>query len=173
MLALTHLIVSLLLINLLTLDRNDSFVALLFGVVIDVDHLFGLKEYVDVHGAGSVLDLNSLMSADGQWKSLLHNPMAAMVVGPVAVGSRLALPLVFWGVHVTMDYAEDSVLGLFSVWEISLLVASTAALIMLCFRRFRMANPEEGLPSFVRVALSRFASPLRSVFSAVSGPRGP
>lgn len=172
MLALTHLIVSLLLVNLLTLDRNDAFTALLFGVAIDADHLFGLKEYVEAHGAGSVLDFDSLMSADGQWKSLLHNPMAAMVVGPVAVGSRLALPLVFWGAHVAMDYAEDALLGLFSVWEMSLLVGSTALLLILCYRRHKIMLPDEGVGAFLRSVFVRLMSPFRSLLSAALRPLG-
>src|SRR4030066_378891 len=50
MLALTHIVASLLLIQLMTLDRNDAFVALLFGVFIDLDHLFGLKNYAESVG---------------------------------------------------------------------------------------------------------------------------
>lgn len=135
MLAITHLAVSLLLIQALTLDRNDSFMALLFGVFIDADHLLGLKEYAQSKGVASVLDLDSLVQADGQWKSLLHNPMAAALVGPMSIGSRLAVPLLFWGVHVCMDQIEDIFLGVFSVPEIALLGLVSAVLAALHLRR--------------------------------------
>lgn len=170
--AITHLVVSLLLIHLLTLDRNDSFVALMFGVFIDVDHLFGLRGYVEAHGLSGVLDFDSLMQADGQWKSLLHSPVAAMVVGPVSVGSRLAIPLVFWGVHMAMDYLEDTWLGVFSAWEMALLAGSSIAFTAVCFRTFRMKHPESGFTVFLRSVLSWLGSPWRSLVSAAFGPRG-
>ncbi len=173
MLAVTHLVVSLLLISILTLDRNDSFVALLFGVFIDADHLLGLKGYVEVHGIGGVLEIDSLMSADGQWKSLLHSPVAAMVVGPVASASRLALPLLFWGVHISMDYVEDAFLGLLSVPEIALLCASASALALLAFRSFRMAHPGCGVREFAAHSWYRAAFPLRRLSGAVSRALGP
>ncbi len=173
MLAVTHLVVSLLLIYVLTLDRNDSFVALMFGVLIDVDHLFGLKGYVETNGIASLTDLGSLMNADGQWKSMLHNPVAVMVVGPVATASRIALPLLFWGVHISMDYVEDSFLGLFSVWEMALLAGSSAALLALGYWRHRMADPGCNLRSFVLIQAARLVSPFRRARCAVFGPPGP
>lgn len=171
MLAVTHLIVSLLFIHLLTLDRNDAFVALMFGVFIDVDHLFGLKAYVDVHGIAGLFDFDSLMNADGQWKSMLHNPVAALVVGPAASASRLALPLLFWFVHITMDYAEDSFLGLFSLWETLLLAGSAAALFLLSYRKVRFYEPDIGLMEFVGRGMDSIASRFGRVRRAVFRPR--
>lgn len=173
MLAVTHLVVSLLLISLLNLDRNDTFVALLFGVFIDVDHLLGLKGYVDAHGVGGVLDIDSLVSADGQWKSLLHSPVAAMVVGPVASASRLGLPLLFWGIHISMDYAEDTLLGLFSAAEAALLSASASALVLLAFRSFLIANPGCGVREFAGHVMDRASRPLRGLSGAVARALGP
>jgi len=173
MLAITHLVVSLLLIHMLTLNRNDSFVALTFGVFIDVDHLFGLKEYMKVHGVGSVLDFDSLMDADGQWKSLLHTPAAVMIVGPVATASRLAIPLIFWSVHITMDYVEDSLLGVFSAWEMALLCGVSMALVWLSFDRHRVSWPERSLAGFLRYEWARLIHPLGRIRRAFSAPRGP
>ena len=171
MLAVTHLIVSLLLITVLNLDKNDSFVALLFGVFIDVDHLLGLKDYVAANGLASLLDLDSLMQPEGQWKSLFHNPVAVMVVGPVSTGSRLAVPLLFWGAHMVMDHFEDAVLGLFSVWEMALLAGSFLALTSVAFRRYAAANPGCGFGDFVGHIAHRVPRPWRSLSGVV--PRAP
>ncbi len=173
MLAITHLVVSLVLIHMLTLDRNDSFVALTFGVFIDIDHLFGLRDYVGDHGVGSVLDVDSLMEADGQWKSMLHTPTAVMIVGPVATASRLALPLIFWGVHIMMDYVEDTFLGVFSVWEMVLLCGASTALMWLSFCSHRLSYPGRSLAGFLRYECARLVRPfgrLRHPFSATRGP---
>ncbi|MGD9962917.1 MAG: hypothetical protein AB7S97_03350 [Thermoplasmata archaeon] len=167
MLAVTHLVVSLALIQILTLDRNDAFVALMFGVFIDVDHLFGLKDYMDARGVAAVLDFDSLMHADGQWKSMLHSPIAVMVVGPVATASRLALPLVFWGVHITMDFAEDAYLGLFSAFEMALLAGSATALLVIGFRRARATEPEIRFMVFLSSQWSRIVSPFTRIRRAV------
>ncbi|MDQ1372265.1 MAG: hypothetical protein QG582_1181 [Candidatus Thermoplasmatota archaeon] len=172
MLAVTHLVVSFLLIYVMSLDRNDAFIALMFGAFIDIDHLFGLKAYVDVHGVTSVLDFDALTSADGQWKSLLHSPVAVMVVGPVATASRLAVPLVFWGVHISMDFVEDAYLGLFSAWEMALLLGSTAALLFLGFRKARVSEPEVSFAGFLSRQWSSAVSPFRRLRRAVFGPLG-
>lgn len=92
MLAITHLVVSLFLIQLLTLDRNDAFIALMFGVFIDLDHILGIEGYVRSKGLSAIFDFHSLMNPGGQWKSLLHNPVVLGVVGPLSVGWRFAVP---------------------------------------------------------------------------------
>lgn len=170
--AVTHLVVSLLLIQLLTLDRNDAFVALTFGVLIDLDHLFGLKDYVAAQGVAGLYDFDSLMHADGQWKSMLHNPVAVMVVGPVATASRLALPLLFWGVHMVMDFAEDSFLGLFSAAEIGLLACAGFALCWLSYRGHRLSEPDMDLPGFFSLQVRRLFSPAARVMRATSRALG-
>jgi len=173
MLAITHLVVSLVLIQVLMLDRNDSFVALTFGVLIDIDHLFGLKEYVGANGVASVLDFDSLMVADGQWKSMLHTPAAVMIVGPVATASRLALPLVFWGVHITMDYIEDAFLGVFSAFEMAFLCGASITLVWLSFKTHRMSYPGRSLVGFLRHEWTRFTRPLGRLRPGSSVRHGP
>jgi hypothetical protein len=136
MLAITHLMVTLVLIQVLVLDRNDAFVALLFGVFIDLDHLFGLKDYTQAHGFRALFDFDHLMHPGGHWKSMLHSPVAVAVVGPLSVASRLAVPLVFWGVHIAMDFAQERFLGTFSEAEAMLLLFSTFVLVALRYTKF-------------------------------------
>ena len=135
MLSITHLVVSLFLIQLMNLDRNDAFVALVFGVFIDVDHLFGLKEYAETRGFSALFDVDSLMNPGGQWKSLFHSPIAVGMVVPMSVGSRLAVPLLFWGAHLAMDFAEDSLLGLMSAPEAVLAVIAACGFVSLRYAK--------------------------------------
>jgi hypothetical protein len=136
MLSITHIVVSLLLIQILNLDRNDAFVALVFGVFIDLDHLFGLKDYTKANGFRSLMDFHTLVNPGGHWKSMMHNPVALAVVGPLSVASKLAIPLVFWGVHISMDFIQESFLGEFSQAEAMLLVFSGFALVTLRYSKF-------------------------------------
>lgn len=139
------------LIYFLNLDRNDAFVALLFGVFIDVDHLFGLEGYVKANGIVGLVDFDGLMNADGHWKSLLHNPVAVMVVGPLSVASRLAVPLLFWAVHVGMDYVEDAFLGVFSFPEAVLLTVMSLGLVTMRFSKHLELRPDATLWQYLAV----------------------
>lgn len=151
MIAATHLIVSLLLIRVLHLDRNDAFIALLFGVFIDFDHLIGLGNYAKANGFRSVFDFHSLMNPGGHWKSMFHNPVALAVVGPLSVASRLAIPLIFWGVHMAMDFVETSYLGPLSSPEAIFLGLATCALIALRYTSYLQACSSGTLAHYFRV----------------------
>ncbi len=137
-------------IQLMNLDRNDAFIALVFGVFIDLDHLFGLKEYTEARGITALLDFDSLMNPGGQWKSLFHNPMAIGVIAPLSAGSRLGIPILFWGVHLIMDFAADMFLGLFSAPEALLLALAGIALVSIRYARCTESGRGEGIAGFIR-----------------------
>lgn len=150
MLSVTHIVVSLLLIQLMSLDKNDAFVALLFGVFIDLDHLFGLKDYTQAHGLASLLNADTLVNPGGHWKSLMHSPIALAVVGPLSVASRLAIPLIFWGVHLGMDFVQENFLGVFSEGEAMLLFFATFTLITLRYAKFVESGHDGGIQHYFR-----------------------
>jgi hypothetical protein len=154
MIAITHLVVSVLLIQLLSLDRNDSFVALMFGVFIDFDHLLGLNDYIRTNGFSGLFDMESIMHPEGQWKSLFHNPIAVMVVGPVSIGSRMAIPLLFWGTHLAMDYVQETFLGLFSLVEMAILAGATVTLLVLRYRQHRALHDDLAVLRYLRIEMS-------------------
>ena len=154
MLALTHLIVALLLIQILMLDRNDAFVALVFGVFIDFDHLFGLREYARTNGITAVFDFDNVLNPGGHWKSILHNPIALAVVGPLAIVSRLAIPVIFWGVHIAMDIIQEGFLGQFSRVEAMLAFISFALLVTLRFSKYIDSGHEGDLRRYLKSEVS-------------------
>jgi len=165
MLALTHMIVTLLLIQVFLLDRNDAFVALIFGVFIDLDHLIGLKDYAHANGIKALFNFDNLMDPGGHWKSILHNPMALAIVGPLAFASRLAIPLVFWGVHILMDMVQEGVLGQFSQVEAMLGFIALAMLVTLRYSKHIESGRDETFLKYLRSELSS----TKSIFSAHQG----
>lgn len=167
MLATTHLIASLLLIQLMSLDRNDAFVALIFGVFIDVDHFFGLREYISSNGISSLANIQDLMHPEGQWKSLLHSPVAAVVVGQASVASRLAIPFIFWGTHLVMDYVQETFLGVFSTVEMAFFCSVIAALLLLRYRAFRVENPEGSVGAYFSFELALIRRMSRRLFPSL------
>jgi len=161
MLSITHIIVTLFLIQVLTLDRNDAFVALLFGVFIDLDHLFGLVKYTHLNGVASIFDFHSLMNPGGQWKSMLHLPIAAAIVTPLSFAFRLGIPLLFWGVHLLMDFVEQNYLGNFSGVEAGLLLFSGLGLVTLRYGRFILSNDAPSWGIYLRQEVAEVRSLLR------------
>jgi len=135
MLAVTHVVATLLLIELLHLDRLEAQVAFVFGVLIDLDHVFGAVQYARTNSWWTFLDPEALYNADVTWKSLAHKPFAIAIIAPLAMGWRLLIPLLFWGVHVAMDFVQESYLGLVSPVELVLLLLATMALLHLRWNR--------------------------------------
>jgi hypothetical protein len=158
MIAVTHLIVCILLIELMHLDRNDAFVALVFGVLIDLDHLFGLKDYVQANGAKAVFDFQSITNPGGHWKSLMHTPIGVMVVGPVSLASRLAVPILFWAVHLAMDLIQEEFLGVLSSQEFLFLFLAGAGLLTIRYARAIAAGAASSLMDYLRLEASTLRS---------------
>ncbi len=159
MLAITHILAIVLMIRLLSLDRNEVFVALLFGVFIDLDHLLGIPPFVQQHGVVSLTDVSALMASDVSWKSLIHDPVAFIIVAPVSVMFRYLLPLLAWGLHIVMDYVQEAYLGLSSIPEMVVIGALTSSLLYLEFKHFLC---QERACSFFRWEMTRAVSTLHS-----------
>ncbi len=131
MIAIVHLLVVLVLIKVFKLDRTEAFAALLFGFLIDLDHIFALVDFLKVQGMSGALDYQAAMASDLEWKSLLHSPVAAIIVGPACIGFRMAIPALAWGLHLAMDWVQIEYLGVLSAVEMTLLFALIVALICL------------------------------------------
>ena len=160
MLSITHIAVSLVLIQVLSLDRNNAFIAMVFGVFIDLDHLIGLGSYAKSSGLLPLTDWNTLVNPGGQWKSLLHNPMALAAVVPMSLVMVVAVPLIFWGVHISMDYAEEMLLGNFSSVEATLLVLSFSGFAILRYSKYLESYSLGSLSSYLKFEIGS----LKSVF---------
>ncbi len=177
MIALTHLVLAVLLIRFFGLDRNAAFATLLFGVFIDFDHLFGMVDFLMREGWSNALNVNAALASDIQWKSLLHSPEGILFVAPVVLISRWMIPLLAWGLHLTMDYVQIYYLGIFSPFEIGLLIALTLGLLHLERQDYLGETGNTSLRTFMDWEVARlttFASglPVVSHIRRWRGPRG-
>jgi hypothetical protein len=177
MLALTHLILALLLIRAFGLDRNAAFATLLFGVFIDLDHLFGMVDFLAREGWSNALNVQAALSSDIQWKSLLHSPEGALFVAPVLLVSRMAVPLLAWGLHLVMDHVQIYYLGICSPIEILLLVAMGFALLYIENRSYREMAEAPSLKGLFRWEAARISLyvetlPIVRSLRRWRGPRG-
>lgn len=77
--------------------------ALSFGVVIDIDHLVQFPAYVAMNGTAA-LTPGAMLEWGSAWQGVMHTPWALILVIPVALLYRTAIPLAFWGLHMVQDF---------------------------------------------------------------------
>jgi len=128
MLTPTHLLVTVLIVMLLRLNRDEVFIALMFGVVIDIDHIFALPRYVEDNGWAAILRQSWDDGTGLPWRSWLHHPMSAIVVGHLSEGWRYLLPLPFWAIHLGMDWLQLAVSEYNAAVESAILVLSATGI---------------------------------------------
>ncbi|HIH01029.1 TPA: hypothetical protein HA259_02940 [Thermoplasmata archaeon] len=92
----------------MSLNRHERFVALLFGVFIDFDHLLAVPRYLADSGMSSMMTFGFEDPSGLPWKSLLHRPIGAFVVLPIAIGWRFLVPAAFWGIHILLDTFQQN-----------------------------------------------------------------
>jgi len=148
-LTITHLAAVLLIGLLLNLDWNEWFVALLFGIGIDIDHVFAVPGYVERNGLGALLRPSWDDGSGAVWRSLLHDPIGAFVVIPLAVGWRFMLPLLFWSTHLLIDYAQAATLSYSALVESVFLGSLCAGIFALGYFRWRVSEASSGLVPFL------------------------
>lgn len=148
MLTTTHFVVVVFVAMLLSLDRNEWFIVLLFGVALDFDHLFALPRYVSDNGWDALLR-QSWDDASGEpWKSWFHYPLAAIVVGHLSSGWRLALPLSFWSLHLGMDGLQLMLGDLNTVVETAIMLGSVAGILYVSYSRWSLTSGGAGLKTY-------------------------
>jgi hypothetical protein len=116
---------------LMNLNRHERFVALLFGVFIDFDHLLAVPRYLAGNSVSSMMAFGFEDPEGLPWKSLLHRPMGAFIVIPMAVGWRFLVPAAFWGIHILMDAFQQSSAMYSVALEACLFAAAVGAIVAL------------------------------------------
>lgn len=149
MLTTTHLALAILLGLVLNLNRDEWFIALTFGVAIDADHLFAAPRYVSHNGLGAILRPSWDDGSGIAWRSLLHQPVGAFVVAPLAIGWRFMAPLLFWGIHVGVDYLQEATLSYTTPLEIALFSCTCAGIVFLVYRRWSESRPGTNFKKFL------------------------
>ncbi len=148
MLTPTHFVVFVLIGMLLRLDKGEWFVAFAFGVMIDADHLFALPRYISDNGWSALLRQSWDDSSGLPWKSWFHYPIAAIVVGHLSVGWRLALPLTFWSVHIGMDGLQLMLGELNTAVESAILIGSVSGIVYMAYREWSLTSEVSGLRAY-------------------------
>lgn len=149
MLTTTHLAVAVLLGLLLNLNRDEWFVALMFGVLLDADHIFAAPRYLSENGWEALFRPTWNDGSGLPWRSLLHYPIGFFVVAPLAAGWRFMLPLLFWGLHVGTDELQNATLSQSAVIESAVLAGACSGIFFVQYRKWAALTPGGGLPEYL------------------------
>jgi len=143
------LAVSVLIGLLLSLNRDEWFIALTFGVLLDADHLFAAPRYISDNGLAAILRPTWEDGSGLPWKSLLHYPIGFFVVAPLSIGWRYLLPLLFWGVHVGIDEFQSATLEHTTAIESVLFVSTCLGIFAIKYRRWIALTPDGDLSGYL------------------------
>lgn len=157
---------------LLRLDRNEWFVAAMFGVLIDGDHIFAARRYITDNGYAAILSPTWDDGSGHVWKSLFHYPVGFLVVAPLAIGWRYMLPLLFWGVHLGMDYVQMEVVKYSTPLETVVFSSACAGILFVQFRSWKDSRPDSDFRDYMSYLHSRSRSFMSGCRKSISGLLG-
>jgi hypothetical protein len=93
----THFLATTLGVQAMGLDGRDRVLAYAFGMGVDIDHAVKLPFYLRAVG---------LRDKRGYyWRSSLQEPVALLWIVPLSVFLGTLLPILFFSIHVAMDYS--------------------------------------------------------------------
>lgn len=93
----THVLATTLGVQALDLHGRDAVLAYGFGVAVDIDHALKAPFYLRAVG---------LRDQRGYyWRSSLQEPVAFLWIAPLCLWLGTAVPLLFFAVHLLMDYS--------------------------------------------------------------------
>jgi hypothetical protein len=144
---------------LLTLDRNEWFMALTFGVLIDLDHLFALPKYVSDNGAAAVLRPTWTDGPGFVYKSVFHGTEASFIVGYLSVGWRYFFPFIFWGIHLILDWLQAAALAYSTAIEATIFASSMLGIVYITYGRWHVLKPESRLRDYLVHVGGRLGNP--------------
>jgi len=91
-----HTIVTLFLIRFFKLTGREKIFALLFGVLIDLDHLIKIPLYFKKYGFKVVRHF--------RWRTPLQEPISLLWIIPLAIYLDSWVPPLFFLSHIVLDY---------------------------------------------------------------------
>ena len=93
---LAHLLITLLLSEIMNLSQTELLWAVLFGVIIDFDHLLKVPLYLKQNGLKVVRYWN--------WRTAIQEPVSYLWIIPLSVYLQTLVPVFFFTTHLILDY---------------------------------------------------------------------
>ncbi len=154
MMSISHLLAVLLLAYVTARFREwtveDTWLALGFGWLIDLDHAVQVPVFVGSHDL-TAMSLDQALSWGSAWQGAMHTPWGLVVVIAAVVTYRSWVPALFWFLHMVQDFyiaTEWVVFGSPLEWAIVALMAGSLATIAVW--QARVEAPGTGAVRFWR-----------------------
>ena len=93
----SHILATTLGVQALGLRGREAVLAYAFGVAVDIDHLIKAPYYLRAVGMRN--------ERGYYWRSSLQEPVAFLWIVPLCLYLGTAVPALFFGIHLCMDYA--------------------------------------------------------------------
>lgn len=160
---LATLILGFLLAKVVPWDARAWLLALAFGVAIDLDHLLELPRYLaaEVPAKGwAALAPSALLAHGAAWQGVFHQPLGAVLVLAASLAFRSPVPLVFWGLHMVLDFVVARHYVRFGgPVEWGLVAAGAVALALLALGHHRTVAPTVPFGAWARAAATAVLLP--------------
>lgn len=162
------LILGFLLARVVPWDARAWLLAIVFGVVIDIDHLLEVPRYlltqVPTHGMAALAP-SAILQHGAAWQGIFHNPLWGSLI--VVAASLLLwswIPLVFWGLHMVLDFVVARHYVVFgSPTEFAVLAAMLAVLVPLALLHHRTFGNGQPFGAWARGGFSSSVTGLWSL----------
>lgn len=92
----THILSVLLLGKILPISGFEWVLAFIFGVFIDIDHIFKLPIFLKFRNFRTIRYLN--------WRSSIQEPVSYLWVIPLSIFFKSYVPVLFFTLHLALDY---------------------------------------------------------------------
>lgn len=130
MLITTHTVATIGLGKLMGLQTtSDWFLAFLFGVFVDLDHLKIFRAKYRQNG-----DWLKFFTRELPIRSFIQEPISLLWIAPLSFYLQTPIPMIFWSLHVFLDYLVNGVRKPF--WPISSLTLNKGVLPAYAFWEF-------------------------------------
>jgi hypothetical protein len=97
--ALAHIFITLILIQLMHLTGLNIFLAFLFGVLIDLDHVLRFPAYFKKYGFRYVKNF--------YFRTFVQEPVMLVIIVPLCFIINNFVPLIFFASHLLLDYLME------------------------------------------------------------------
>ncbi|MFX0151544.1 MAG: hypothetical protein ACFFAJ_12230 [Candidatus Hodarchaeota archaeon] len=91
-----HILITILFIELTDIKGIDILWAVIFGVIIDLDHLIKIPLYIKQNG----LKIVRLWD----WRTPFQEPISYLWIIPLSIFLQTWVPLFFFTIHILLDY---------------------------------------------------------------------
>jgi len=102
----SHTLLTIIGIQVLRLNGIEIALAFLFGVIIDIDHIFKIPAYCKKHKfkIRDIFKKKIPLEKQYHWRTFLQEPISLLWIIPLSIIINSIIPIIFFLGHILLDY---------------------------------------------------------------------